>query len=228
MHREQRKGVKNSTVIITLVFDHITLAGDIWVNKKRKNLQDPRAALCCSFCRHINKITKIRYQDIHLFITNGNPERSWWRHQMETFPALLAICAGNSTVSGEFPAQRPVTPSFDVLFDQRPNKRLSKQSWSWQFETHSSPLWRHSNVGTGLRHHDCCWYHGANRQLSINPHHSESTYNSCLIISVKQIVVLGNQLPVWFLTFAPAGNKSLWGEHVCVISLKPSDAYIRQ
>ena len=27
----------------------------------------------------------------------------WWRHQMETFPALLALCAGNSPVTGEFP-----------------------------------------------------------------------------------------------------------------------------
>ena len=33
---------------------------------------------------------------------------SWWRHRMETFPALLAICAGNSPVPGKFPAQRPV------------------------------------------------------------------------------------------------------------------------
>ena len=39
---------------------------------------------------------------------------------METFSALLAICAGNSpVVSGEFPAQRPVTRSFDVFFDLR-------------------------------------------------------------------------------------------------------------
>ena len=43
---------------------------------------------------------------------------SWWRHQMETFSALLAFCVGNSTVSGEFPAQRPVMRSFDVFFDQ--------------------------------------------------------------------------------------------------------------
>ena len=42
---------------------------------------------------------------------------------METFSALLADCAGNSPVSGEFPAQRPVTRSFDVFSDQRPNKR---------------------------------------------------------------------------------------------------------
>ena len=34
---------------------------------------------------------------------------------METFSALLAICAGNSPVSGEFPAQRPVMQSFDVF-----------------------------------------------------------------------------------------------------------------
>ena len=40
---------------------------------------------------------------------------------METFSALLAICAGNSPAYGEFPAQRPVTRSFDVYFDLRPN-----------------------------------------------------------------------------------------------------------
>ena len=44
---------------------------------------------------------------------------------METFSALLAICAGNSPVPGEFPTQRPVTWSFDVFFDLRLNKRLS-------------------------------------------------------------------------------------------------------
>ena len=49
----------------------------------------------------------------------------WWRHQMETFSVLLAICAGNSPAPSEFPAQRPVTRSFDVFFDLRPNKRLS-------------------------------------------------------------------------------------------------------
>ena len=65
---------------------------------------------------------------------------------METFSALLAICAGNSPVTGEFPAQRLVTRSFDVFFDLRLNKRLSKQSRGWWFETLSHPLWRHRNV----------------------------------------------------------------------------------
>ena len=47
---------------------------------------------------------------------------------MEAFSALLAICAGNSPVPGEFPSQRPVTRIFDVFFDLRLNKRLSKQA----------------------------------------------------------------------------------------------------
>ena len=72
--------------------------------------------------------------------------RSWWRHQMETFSALLAICVGNSPITGEFPAQRPVTRSFDVFFDLRLNKRLSKQRWDWWVETPSCPLRRHCNV----------------------------------------------------------------------------------
>ena len=70
----------------------------------------------------------------------------WWRHQMETFSALLAPGAGNSPVSGEFPAQRPVTRSFDVFFDLHLNKRWNKQSWGWWFETILSPFWRHCYV----------------------------------------------------------------------------------
>ena len=73
---------------------------------------------------------------------------SWWRHQMETFSALLTSYAGNSPITGEFPAQRPVTRSFDVFFDLRLNKWLSKQWWGWRFETQSCPLWRHCNVHT--------------------------------------------------------------------------------
>ena len=84
---------------------------------------------------------------------------------METFSALLALCAGNSPVTlcreipGHrwIPAQRPVTRSFDVFFDLRPNKRLSKQSlccgltqiyftqpivvW-WQWSNNCECVWR--------------------------------------------------------------------------------------
>ena len=44
---------------------------------------------------------------------------AWWRRQMETFSVLLVVCAGSSPVTGEFPAQKPVTRSFDVFFDLR-------------------------------------------------------------------------------------------------------------
>ena len=64
---------------------------------------------------------------------------------METFSALLALCAGNSPVTGEFHTQRPVTRRFDDLCL---NKRLSKQSWGWWFETPSRSLWRHCNAWT--------------------------------------------------------------------------------
>ena len=58
-------------------------------------------ACVCQFTVHLHLL--------HLF--------TWWRHPMEIFSALLAICAGNSSVTGEFPWQRPVTQSFDVFFD---------------------------------------------------------------------------------------------------------------
>ena len=88
--------------------------------------------------------THILPQMIHIRDVTFNPH-TWWRHQMETFSALLAICAGNSPVPGEFSAQRPVTQRFDVFFDLRLNKRLSKHSWGWWFETLSCPLWCHCN-----------------------------------------------------------------------------------
>ena len=48
---------------------------------------------------------------------------------------------------GEFPTQRPVTRSFNVFFDLRLNKRLSKQPCCWWFETPSWSLWLHCNDG---------------------------------------------------------------------------------
>ena len=82
----------------------------------------------------------------------------WWRHQMETFSALLALCARNSPVSGEFPAQRPVTRSFDVFFDLHLiNKLLGKHSRGWWFETLPCPLWRHRNANKRCCPHRSQW-----------------------------------------------------------------------
>ena len=59
---------------------------------------------------------------------------------------VTGLLRGNSPVTGEFPAQKPVTRIFDVFFDLRLNKRLSKQSWGWCFETPSSSLCRYRNA----------------------------------------------------------------------------------
>ena len=60
---------------------------------------------------------------------------TWWRHHIETFSQLLALCEGNPLDAGGFPSQRPMTQRFDVFFDLRQNKRLSKQSSRRWFET---------------------------------------------------------------------------------------------
>ena len=86
-----------------------------------------------------------------LFKNHDKPKISWKKTYMMTSSSgnifrIRAICVGNSLVTGEFPAQRPVTRSFDVFFDWHPNKRLSKQWWGWWYEMPLHPLWRHCNV----------------------------------------------------------------------------------
>ena len=75
---------------------------------------------------------------------------------MGAFSAVLVILAENSSVTGEFPAQRPVTRSFGVFFDLHRNTGLSKQSWGWWFETPSCPLWHHNNVNVAYHDIVCC------------------------------------------------------------------------
>ena len=60
-----------------------------------------------------------------------------WKHFRFT-----GLCEGNPLVTRGFPQQGPVTQSFDIFFDQRPNKRLSKQSRRRWSETPSHSLWR--------------------------------------------------------------------------------------
>ena len=92
--------------------------------------------------------TPLRYHSVSPHLPDF--KRSWWRHQTETFSALLALCAGNSTVNGEFPSQDQwVTQSCGVFFYLRLNKRLNIQSWGWWFETPTRPLWSHCNVLLG-------------------------------------------------------------------------------
>ena len=78
---------------------------------------------------------------------------------METFSALLAICAGNSPVPGEYPAQRPVARSFDASFDLRLNKRLSKQSYTYGMleQVISSAVEKHLKAWNHYKHKKNPW-----------------------------------------------------------------------
>ena len=67
-----------------------------------------------------------------------------WKH----FPCYWPFVRGIHRPRSIPRTQRPVTRRFDVFFDLRLNKRLSKQPWGWWFETLSRPLWRHRNVMT--------------------------------------------------------------------------------
>ena len=57
----------------------------------------------------------------------------------------MAICARNSPVTGEFPAQRPVTQSFDAFFDLHLNKRGWVNNRKAGDLRRQRPLWRHCN-----------------------------------------------------------------------------------
>ena len=88
---------------------------------------------------------KFKTARVHWPIQCRVSSMTWCRHQMETFSAFLAICAGISPVTGEFPTQRPVMRGYAVFFDLCLDKRFSKQSWGYGFDTPSRPLWRHCN-----------------------------------------------------------------------------------
>ena len=125
-------------------------------------------------------------------------KRTWWRHRMEIIAALLANCAGNSPVPGEFPAQRPVTRSSDVFFDLRLNKRLSKQSWGWWFETLSRSLCRHCNYFD--------WYIFSENLISTELYIIEyvATEASVLALDLNHIHVYRSQLIIiidWYIFF---------------------------
>ena len=75
-------------------------------------------------------------------------ELSWYRRyrhalhadviKWKLFPRYWPFVSG-------IPSQRPVTWGFEVFFDLRLNKRLSKQSRRPWFETPSRSLWRYCN-----------------------------------------------------------------------------------
>ena len=111
----------SSTTGIWKQVNHNTVTSYKTTQKVEINTCNPGSTLIC-----LHRLTGIRAWMSNCIalllwdiIIHSCSHVTWWRHQMETFSALLAICAGNSPVTVEFPAQRPVTRSFDVFFNLR-------------------------------------------------------------------------------------------------------------
>ena len=126
---------KNHNIANELEYETKRDSSDLWIwyNKKQSqvNLGALRSLILYIFqyCVNVVLIPSAPTRCPNQWLQNWPPGAisiAWWRHQMETFSALLPICAGNSPVPGEFPTQRPVTRSFDVFFDLRLNKPLNK------------------------------------------------------------------------------------------------------
>ena len=132
---------------------------------------------------------------------------SWWRLQMETFSALLALCAGNSPVTCEFAAQRPVTRSFGVFFDLRLNKRLSEAGELRCQLAHYDVIvmipWRHHIIISQPQAH---WYltkHGRWSHtiswitFSWNHTYSMPMYTSCFLWYITNYFEITNDVSPW-------------------------------
>ena len=110
----------------------------------------------------------------HKELTDSHDDVIEWKPFPRYWPFVRGI--HQSVVNS---SQRPALPSFDVYFDLSLDKRLSKQSWGWWFETPPRLLWRqyndvmiyHCYLGSLCLYSDsmidvlpafvvfCCWYH---------------------------------------------------------------------
>ena len=100
---------------------------------------------------------------------------------------------GEFTGPGEFPTQRRVTRSFDVFFDLRLNKRLSKQLWGWWFKTPSWSLWRQCNVATSK----CVNIGYPAVHIVLNTTTSQKLYMLCYKYHVTLTINVGNNFSLW-------------------------------
>ena len=136
---------------------------------------------------HINSLTGI-------FCRACVWDEAWWRHQMETFSASLALCAGNSPVTGECPSQRTVTRSFDVFF----YLRLTN---GWVNNREDGDLGRHHAhyYVTVMIFYRKIWHHGMKRRsvslvnLWIPSQRATNAGRSCIYFVVSLNEMLNKQ-----------------------------------
>ena len=94
---------------------------------------------------NLHKVRRVGNRSV-LWLFTGSP--TMMTSSNGTIFRVTGPLCGEFTGPGEFPAQRPVTWSFGVFFALRLNKRLSKQSSGWWFETLSWSLWRQCYADT--------------------------------------------------------------------------------
>ena len=96
------------------------------------------------------------HNEIVLWVSWGSDSHFKWRHPVIKMVMITSSKGNIFRVTGPFweeftghrwfPLWKPVAQSFDVFFDMRLNKRLSKLSRRQLFETPSRSLRRHCNV----------------------------------------------------------------------------------
>ena len=122
-------------------------------------LLNPLPLLWCFFSKYLGQNSANLSTDTIVLKLPGAVHRTYMSQSQfmitssngNIFRVTGPLC-GEFTGPGEFPGQRPVTRSFAVFFDLRPNKRLSKQSWGWWFETPSWSLWRQCKLLPAIEH----------------------------------------------------------------------------
>ena len=116
--------------------------------------------------------------------------------------------SGEFTGPGEVPTQRPGRRSFDVFFDLRLNKRLSKEPWAWWFETPSWSLWRHCNETNATKVN--CWLSETMRRPRIHMRKEIGglTISQALFNRVYWMFLMRNTRNVIYLRYAVIAIKS--------------------
>ena len=131
-HRNQANSVRTNDISITRNSKTKLFIYCIGLTAYGNPLRNDHLEICYQWCSEATLPTlwfcsSVFHDDVIIFRVTG------------------PLC-GEFTGPGEFPAQRPVTRSFDIFFDLRLNKRLSEQPCGQWFEMPLWSLWRHCNV----------------------------------------------------------------------------------
>ena len=86
----------------------ISITGLYVEGKEMQLVHNMLCRLKLRFCEVMRDLNDLILYTSYIYNGHGNlyglvAILAWWRHLVETFSALLTLCAGNSPVTGEFP-----------------------------------------------------------------------------------------------------------------------------